>query len=131
MRTGRALLATAAAAFAHPALTGYGELVQRRSLPGNHAVVLGLLSACLGVPRLEAVAGELYAFSSGWTAAAVRLGLIDHRAAQGLLHHARSVIVAAALKAVERNVSQISSCTPLLDAMAMQHEESELRLFAS
>ena len=131
LRTGRAMLATAVAAFAHTALTGYVELVQRRSVPGNHAVVLGLLSACLGVPCLEAVAGELYAFSSGWVAAAIRLGLIDHRAAQGLLHQARSLIVEAALKTVDRDVNEISSCTPLLDVMAMRHEQSEVRLFAS
>jgi urease accessory protein len=131
VRTGRALLLTGATAFAETALTDYAELVQRRIFPGNHAVVLGLLSACLGVQRLEAVAGELYAYSSGWVAAPVRLGLIDHRAAQGLLHHTRPVIAAAALKTVNCSVTQISSCTPLLDVMAMRHEDSELRLFAS
>jgi urease accessory protein len=130
-RTGRAVLATAAAAIGGTALHDYAELVKRGRSPGNHAVVVGLLSARLGVPRLEAVVGELYAFSSSWVAAAVRLGLVDHRGAQALLHRSRSVIADAALQAVDRDVSQISSCTPLLDVMAMRHEEAELRLFAS
>jgi urease accessory protein len=86
MRTGRALLATATAAFSAPALREYAGHVADRSSPGNHAIVLGLLSAELGVPRLEAVTGELYAFAAGWTTAAVRLGLVEHRAAQRFLH---------------------------------------------
>jgi urease accessory protein len=130
-RTGRAVLATAIAAIGAEVLRDYAERVGRRELPGNHAVVVGLLSAGLGVPRLEAVVGELYAFSAGWVAAAVRLGLVDHRAAQGLLHRLRPVIADAAENVVEQDVDQISSCTPLLDVMSMRHEQAELRLFAS
>jgi urease accessory protein len=130
-RTGRAVLATATAAIGGEVLRDYAERVGRRELPGNHAVVIGLLSAGLGVPRLEAVVGELYAYSSGWIAAAVRLGLVDHRTAQGLLHRVRLVIADAAGQVVERDVDQISSCTPLLDVMSMRHEQAELRLFAS
>ena len=55
----------------------------------------------------------------------------DHRGAQAVLHGARPVIAAAALEVIDRDVGQISSCTPLLDVMAMRHEEAELRLFAS
>jgi urease accessory protein len=130
-RTGRAVLATASAAIASGALHEYAGRVRAGRSPGNHAVVVGLLSAQLGVPRAEAVAGELYAFASSWVAAAVRLGLVDHRRAQALLHRTRSVIADAALDVVDRDVSQISSCTPLLDVMAMRHEDAELRLFAS
>src|ERR1700754_1831218 len=71
-RTGRALLSTAAVAFRGTVGRDYAELVEAGRTPGNHAVVLGLLSASMGVPCPEAVAGELYAFSAGWVAAAVR-----------------------------------------------------------
>ena len=130
-RTGRAVLATASAAIGGSALHDYAEHVKAGRSPGNHAVVVGLLSARLGTPCLEAVVGELYAFSSSWVAAGVRLGLVDHRGAQAVLHRVRPVIAAAALEAIDRDVSQISSCTPFLDVMAMRHEEAELRLFAS
>ena len=130
-RTGRAVLATASAAIGGTALQDYAERVRRGGSPGNHAVVVGLLSAWLGVPRADAVVGELYAFSSSWAGAAVRLGLVDHRGAQALLHRARPVIAAAALGVIDRDVGQIASCTPFLDVMAMRHEEAELRLFAS
>jgi urease accessory protein len=129
-RTGRALL-SAAAAFGAASVQRYAEHVHGGFAPGNHAVVLGVLSAALGVPRLEAVAAELYAFSAAWVAAAVRLSLIDHRAAQALLNRVRPVIAEAALDVVDRDVAHISSCAPLLDVMSMRHEHAELRLFAS
>jgi urease accessory protein len=130
-RTGRAALATANAAIRARALASYAERIKAGAAPGNHAVVLGLLSAVLGVPRLEAVVGELYAFASGLVSAGVRLGLVNHRAAQGLLHRERQVIAEAALEVIDQDMGQISSCTPLLDAMAMRHEQAEVRLFAS
>jgi urease accessory protein len=130
-RTGRAVLATATSVIDDGAVHEYADHVRRGRLPGNHAVVIGLVSAGVGAPRLEAVVGELYAFSSGWVAAAVRLGLVDHRTAQVLLHRLRPVIAEAAGQAVDGGVNEISSCTPLLDVMAMRHEQAELRLFAN
>lgn len=130
-RTGRAVLATASPAIGGAALHDYAQHVKAGRSPGNHAVVVGLLSAQLGVPRRDAVIGELYAFSSSWVAAAVRLGLLDHRGAQAVLNQARPAIAAAALEAINRGVGEISSSTPLLDVMAMRHEEAELRLFAT
>jgi urease accessory protein len=130
-RTGRALLGTAKRAFDPAALGDYTDAVEARRSPGNYAVVLGVLSAWLGVPRVEAVAGELYSFASGWLSAAVRLALTDPRTAQRLLHRLRPVAAGAAAEAAERDVSEISSCTPLPDVMSMRHEEAELRLFAS
>lgn len=130
-RTGRALLRVATPAFGDLALREYVRQVADGRAPGNHAVVLGVLSACLGVPRPEAVAGELFAFSASWVAAAVRLAVTDHSTAQAVLHDVRPVMTEAAKSAVDKDVPDIVSCTPLLDVMAMRHEESELRLFAS
>jgi urease accessory protein len=130
-RTGRALLGAAAAAFGQVATADYADLVDAGCTPGNQAVVLGLVSASLEVPRLEAVAGDLYAFAASWAAAAVRLTLTDYRTAQGLLHRVRLVIAEAASTAAERSVPDISSCNPLPDVMSMRHEQAELRLFAS
>ena len=130
-RTGRALLRTVIDAFGATPLLEYAESVHAGGCPGNHAVVMGMVSAWLDVPRLEAVAGDLYAFSAGWVTAAVRLALIDHRTAQAILCRVRPVIADVASTASERDVTDISSCTPLLDVMSMRHEEAELRLFAT
>lgn len=130
-RTGRALLDTASAAFDAASLLPYAEQVRDGCSPGNHAVVLGILGAALKVPRIDAVAAELYAFAAGWVAAAVRLGLIDHRTAQCLLYKAQPAISTTAIRAADGELRHISSCTPLVDVMSMQHETAELRLFAT
>jgi urease accessory protein len=129
-RTGRALLA-AASAVGGARIEVYAGLVDAGLTPGNHAAVLGLLSALLDVPAFDAVAGELSAFSTGWLAAAVRLGLTDHLTAQRLLRHIHPVLVKAAERAIVAHVDDISSCTPLPDVMSMRHEHAELRLFSS
>jgi urease accessory protein len=129
-RTGRALLAAAPAVAGVP-MQGYVDLVEIEHTPGNHAVVLGLLSALLGIPPVAAVASELFAFSTGWVAAAVRLGLSDHLTAQFVLRRVRPVLVEAAERAVAGDVDDIASCTPLPDLMSMRHERAELRLFSS
>jgi len=130
VRAGRALL-RAARAVTGASLTGYAQLVEIGFVPGNHAVVLGLLDGLLQVPALEAVTAELYAFSSGWVAAAVRLGLADHLTAQRVLRAVGPVLADAAERAVGLGVADISSCVPLPDLMAMRHELAEPRLFAS
>ncbi|MDF1603219.1 urease accessory UreF family protein [Nocardioides sp. YIM 152315] len=130
-RTGRALLRTAESAFPNPHLAEYADRVLAGRTPGNHAVVLGVLTASLSVPRLFAVASELHALAAGWVSAATRLALIDHRAAQALLHEVHPAIARASRDVAERSVTEIGGCTPHLDVMSMQHEEAELRLFAS
>lgn len=130
-RTGRALLATATAAFGAETVPEYAERVRRGEAPGNHAVIVGLISARAGVARVAAVAGDLFAFASGWVAAAVRLALVDHRVAQWLLHRVRAVMAEAAPLAAAGDVADIAGCTPLLDVASMRHEQAELRLFAS
>lgn len=130
-RTGRALMRTATAIAPRAPILDYAARIDEGGSPGNHAVVLGVVSALMGVPRLAAVAGELYAFSASWVAAAVRLGSIDHRAAQQVLHGVRAVNARAAEASVDGDVTHISSCAPFLDVMSMRHEQAELRLFAS
>jgi urease accessory protein len=131
MRTGRALLRTALDALDSPALVEYAELVEAGAAPCNHAVVLGVVCAGFDVPRLDAVAGELYSFSASWVSAAVRLGLVDHGAAQRILRGAHPTIAAAADASVEANIDEIASSAPLFDAMAMRHEEAPIRVFAT
>jgi urease accessory protein len=129
-KTGRALLAAAPMAV-DVELSEYAQLVEGEHTPGNHAIVVGLLAAAAGVPRFVAVAGELFAFCTGWVAAAVRLGLTDHLTAQLVLRDVRPVVSTAAKSAERGSVTDIWSSTPLLDVMAMRHEQAKLRLFST
>ena len=129
-RTGRALL-RAAKGLVDSGLSDYERFVDHGHSPGNHAVVLGLVSACLGIPVVQAVVGDLYAFSASWVAAAIRLGLTDHLTAQALLHRTSTVAATCAITAATRTVDDISSCAPLVDLMSMRHEQADIRLFAT
>lgn len=131
LRAGRQLLRVAGAVFGGEALDAYADYVQNKRAPGNHAVVLGLVMATQGIARERAIAGELYALASSCVAAAVRLALIDHIAAQRVLHHLKPVIAEVACEHVKKGVHDIASCVPRIDVMAMQHERAEVRLFMS
>ena len=131
IRIGRSLLSNAQAIFKEADISDLAHLIDAGETPGNQAIIAGVLTAKLGVRCAEAVAAELFAFSASWVAAGVRLGLIDHRVGQRILHQALPVIGRAALRATSGDVGDISSCTPLLDVMSMRHEQAEIRLFAS
>lgn len=128
-RVGRGVLGTVAGSFAGPAVAAYHRRVRDGSTPGHAAVVMGLLLAEQRVPLRHAVAAELYAFAAGWTAAAVRLGVADHRTAQAVLHDCAPALGRAACAAGSTELDDMSTCTPLADLMGMRHEAAELRLF--
>jgi urease accessory protein len=88
--------------------------------------------AGLGVPVRNAVAGDLYAFAAGCAAAAVRLGRIDFRRAQALLHRVRPELAAAADAALAvRDPRDLHASLPAADAVAAEHERAEARLFVT
>jgi urease accessory protein len=87
--------------------------------------------ATLRIPRERAVASELYAFAASYVGASLRLGVVDHRAAQVVLHRLKPVIAEAARDACEKGVQDIAGCVPLIDVMAMRHERAGVRLFMS
>jgi urease accessory protein len=129
VRTGKQLLGLACTLVEHPVLTGHAGRVRRGEASGNHAIALGLASAALGTTAEHALAGELYAFSVGCTGAAVRLGVIDHRGAQRLVHALKPVVAEVVRENVDKGVHEIASTVPLVDVMAMHHERADGRLF--
>jgi urease accessory protein len=128
-RIGRQLLTLANSLFDHPALARHAERVTAGDSPGNFAVALGLSKAALGISLEYAMAGEFYSFCSGCAGAAVRLSLIDHRAAQRLLHALKPVIAETVRENVDKDVWEIASNLPLAEVMAMRHERADARLF--
>lgn len=130
-RTGRQLVSLTSQLFDDALLSDYAARVKRGDMPGNHAVVLGLALASQGSGRVEAVAGELYAFCVGFAGAAVRLAVIDHRRAQHLLHAIKPLIAEVAYAAADKDVCEIGGCLPLADIMAAHHERADIRLFMS
>jgi urease accessory protein len=130
-RTGRQLLSLATEVFGGEALSSYTARVRGGDAPGNHAIALGLTMATLGILPEQAVAGELYAFASSCLGAVLRMALIDHRAAQAILHQLKPVIAEVTADCLDREPWEIGGCVPLAEIMGMRHETAEIRLFAS
>jgi urease accessory protein len=131
-RTGRQVLRTATLVFATPGLVRLTALVEAGTTPGNHAVVLGAAYAGLGVSEREAVTGDLYAFAAGWVGAAVRLGRLDFRQAQIVLHGAAGTIERAVADALlARGPHDLHAATPVADTMSAAHERAGARLFTT
>ncbi|OUC86909.1 urease accessory protein UreF, partial [Streptosporangium minutum] len=108
------------------------DLVRAGATPGNHAVVVGTVHAGLGVPERQAVAGDLFAFASSWTASAVRMGRVDFRQAQAILYGAHPGIAHAAATALAaRSPYDIHASVPLADIVSAAHERAEARLFTT
>ncbi|MEV8631830.1 urease accessory UreF family protein [Streptosporangium sp. NPDC051023] len=156
-RTGRQVLETAVRVFGRPGPDGrsavpgrflspgrpvapgrraslekLASLVRDRVTPGNHAVVVGAVHAVLGVPEAQAVTGDLFAFASSWTGAAVRLGRVDFRQAQEILYGAHPEIARAAATALAaRSPDDIHGSVPLADTVSAAHERAPARLFTT
>ncbi len=130
-RVGRQLLNIGRWIFGKQILHEYTQHVENGDTPGNHAIVLGLTMATLGISREKAVLSELYAFSTSLVAAGVRLNVVDYRVDQEILHHHRSVMVEVAHANCTKEVQDIASSVPWIDVMTMCHEQAQVRLFMS
>ena len=73
----------------------------------------------------------LYAFMVNFLSAAIRLGCLGHREAQGLLIHFRPQVMPLVERALDSPLEEIGSFAPLADIRAMQHAHLSVRLFSS
>lgn len=112
-------------------LAEYVRLVKERKTPGCQAVASAVAFATAGVGVERAVTSDLFAFSSSFVGAALRLRLTDHRHAQVVLHAMSPVIEEVAARAVMREIEDMGGCAPVADIMSARHERAEARLFAS
>lgn len=130
VRTGRQVLDTAAWAFALPQVDRLAALVEQKTTPGNHAVVVGAIHAGLGVSVDHAVLGDLYAFAASWTAAAVRLARVDFRRAQAILREVRPDLARVARRSLAaHDLRDLHGAVPVADVVSAAHERAPARLF--
>lgn len=112
-------------------LKEYNQLIKTKATPGCQAVASAVAYVAAGVEVERAVVSDLFAFSSSFVGAALRLRVADHRSAQVILHAVNPVIEEVATAAVQRDIEDIGGCTPVADIMSAQHERAEARLFAN
>ncbi|WP_305093080.1 urease accessory protein UreF [Prescottella sp. R16] len=130
-RTGHQMLTVARQTFDRADIDRFAQQVTDKRTPGTQAVVTGVVTAANGVDVEQAVVGELFAFSSSFVGAALRLRLTDHLRAQRILADAAPVIHEVSTAALHRGLNDLGGCTPVADVMSAGHERADARLFVS
>jgi len=128
-RNGGALLRVMAALGGSHA-AGYRELVLAERAPGHLAVVQGLVYSERGLSIDESLAVAGHGLVVGMLAAALRLGMIGHVAAQASLTRLHDVL-AEILGSPLLGINEVHAFTPLAEIAVMRHEAGDSRLFAN
>jgi urease accessory protein len=117
----------------HPGscLPEYARRVRAGQAPGHQAVALALLAAASGLDEEAAALIELHTFAVSLAGAAVRLGALDHIAAQRILLHAAPVMLEGALLGRERGWRSIGGFAPQIELMQIQHQHALEHMFVS
>ena len=112
-------------------LLGFLQAIEDRRTAGNAAVAFGLAGRAFGVERRQAALAASSALVIGFGAAAVRLGLIGHGAAQRLVTEAAPVIASAVDAAGRGHWSDLRPSAPQIEVALAAHETAAARQFAS
>ena len=128
---GRQLALIARRVFPEAATLDYLVDVAAERVPGNDAVVEGVLCRALGIDRHSTVLGYLRSRYAGLLSAAVRLGRVGPIWAQQRTHQSAALLLSLTAQALTTDLSALSSTTPDMDIHAMHHESTTTRLFTT
>jgi urease accessory protein len=109
----------------------YSQLVRSGHIPGHQAIALALLAASAGLDEQAAALIELHTFSVSLLSAAVRLGILDHIAAQRLLLHAQPIMAEAASTSAASDWQTIGGFAPAIELAQFQHRYALGHMFVS
>lgn len=130
-RVGRRLTTEVARLAPCAPLLGFLEAIEGGRTAGNAAVAFGLAGRALGVEARPTALAASSALVIGFGAAAVRLGLIGHGAAQRLVAEAAPEIAAAVDRAARGHWSDLRPSAPQVEVALAAHETAAARQFAS
>jgi urease accessory protein len=110
-------------------LDGYAGAIKKGKTTGMYPVAFAVACAALCIPKQEAGAVMLYAFCVSMAGAALRLGAIDHVAAQKMLHGLKPAIARTARENIDRPLGSMWQFAPALDILQMEHEQMDSKMF--
>lgn len=131
VRSGRGTLETLRRAVEEPLFQTFLAGVDEGKSSGHLPVCLALLHSLWRIPRRRGGCMLLYAFMVNFLSAAIRLGRLGHRQAQGMLIHFRPQVTPLVEQALDKPLEEIGAFVPLADIRAMQHAHQSVRLFSS
>ena len=130
-RVGRRLATEVARLAPSSALSGFLASIEDRRTAGNAAVAFGLAGRALGIESRQTALAASSALVIGLGAAAVRLGLIGHGAAQRIVTDAAPEIAAAVDAAARGHWSDLRPSAPQIEVALAAHEIAPARQFMS
>ena len=110
-------------------LDGYAGAIRKGKATGVYPVAFAVTCVALYVPKQEAGAMMLYSFCVSMAGAALRLGAIDHVAAQKMLHGLKPTIAKTARENIGRPLRSMWQFAPALDILQMEHEQMDSKMF--
>lgn len=110
-------------------LAGYMECIRDGRASGVYPVALGVCCRALGIGKEKAALIMLYGFVSNTVGAALRLGMIQHFEAQGIIHELKPVMREAAASSVAKDVSEMWQFCPHAEALQMAHARTDAKMF--
>lgn len=114
-----------------PGHADYRARVVRGKTPGNAAVAMGVTGWALGIPDDQTLLLFCHSHAVSVLGAAIRLLPLTHTDVQTTLYRLGPVITDLAGEIEGVPWPDMRSFTPELDISMMEHETSDLRLFAS
>ncbi len=130
-QSGRALLMVAGKTWPHEQLKAIGELTATGKMNCLHPVVFAAVAQVAGLNQQAALVAFVHGFTTGLLGAAIRLGAIGHLQAQQIRRAVAADMAAVCAEAIATPLSEMWSCTPLIDLAQMQQGKLSRRLFAS
>ena len=130
-RSGRGTLETLRRSVEEPLFQTFVAGVDAGRSGGHLPVCQALLHSIWRIPKRRGGCMLLYAFMVNFLGAAIRLGRLGHRQAQGMLVHFRPHMIPLVEQALDKPLEEIGAFIPLADIRAMQHAHSVVRLFSS
>ena len=130
-RVGRRLATEVARLAPSAALASFLAAIESRRTDGNAAIAFGLAGRALGVGSRQTALAASSALVIGLGAAAVRLGLIGHGAAQRLVAGSAPDIALAVDAATQGHWSDLRPSAPQIEVALAAHEIAPVRQFVS
>lgn len=128
-RSGTQLVRCVRAFSENKILDGYARAIKDGRATGVYPVAFAVACTALYVPKQKAGAMMLYSFCVSMAGAALRLGAIDHVAAQKLLHGLKPAMAKAARINIGRPLGSMWQFAPALDILQMEHEQMDSKMF--
>jgi urease accessory protein len=103
--------------------------LENKKTAGTYPACLGISAHCLGIQKDSAIRIMLYSYSVSITAAALRMGIIQHLSAQKILAMVANDMDINIKSIGEKSINDIWQLTPAVDVLHMLHEHEDIKMF--